>query len=34
VIEIINIQPTGKAAKPYQVRQELSLIEKYNIDIE
>ena len=34
VIEIINLQPIGKAAKPYQVRQVLSLIQKYNIEIE
>ncbi|TAJ97327.1 type II toxin-antitoxin system HicA family toxin [bacterium] len=31
VVEIINIQPKGKMAKPYQVRQVVSLIDKYDL---
>ena len=31
VAEIINIQPKGKMAKPYQVRQVVGLIEKYDL---
>ena len=31
VTEIINIQPKGKMAKPYQVRQVVGLIEKYDL---
>jgi predicted RNA binding protein YcfA (HicA-like mRNA interferase family) len=34
VIEIIDLQPDGKDAKPYQVRQLLTVIEKYDIQIE
>ena len=33
VAEIIDLQPREKAAKPYQVRQVLALIEKYSIGI-
>jgi predicted RNA binding protein YcfA (HicA-like mRNA interferase family) len=32
--EIVNIQPKGKEAKPYQVRQVLNLLEKYNLSID
>lgn len=31
VVEIINIQPKGRMAKPYQVRQVVSLIAKYGL---
>jgi predicted RNA binding protein YcfA (HicA-like mRNA interferase family) len=34
VVEIVDLQPDGKDAKPYQVRQVLALIEKYHIEIE
>lgn len=34
VPEIIDLQPDGKDAKPYQVRQVVALIEKYDIAIE
>jgi predicted RNA binding protein YcfA (HicA-like mRNA interferase family) len=33
VVEIINVQPKGNAAKPYQVRQVLDVIEKYGIEV-
>lgn len=32
--EIINIQPRGKDAKPYQVRQVVELIERYSIQLD
>ena len=31
IVEIINIQPKGKMAKPYQVRQVARLIDKYGL---
>jgi len=31
VIDIINLQPIGKSAKPYQVKQVRNLITKYKI---
>ena len=34
VAELVNIQEVGGKAKPYQVRQILALIEKYNLEIE
>ena len=34
VEEILNIQPKGKNAKPYQVKQVRNVIRKYNLDIE
>jgi hypothetical protein len=34
VEEIINIQPNGTKAKPYQVKQVRNLIVKYKLDIE
>jgi hypothetical protein len=32
--ELVNLQDVGGFAKPYQVRQLLSLIEKYNLVLE
>ena len=29
--EILNLQPKGRMAKPYQVRQVVGLIDKYNL---
>ena len=34
VEEIVNIQPRGGQAKPYQVRQVRDLLLKYQFDIE
>jgi len=34
VAEIVNIQNDNGKAKPYQVKQLLSLIEKYNLNLE
>ena len=34
VIEIINIQPAGDKAKPYQVKQVRNLIRKYHLDMD
>lgn len=31
IAEIINLQPKGRMAKPYQVRQVVGLIEKYDL---
>jgi hypothetical protein len=31
IVEIINLQPQGKMAKPYQVRQVVRLIDKYDL---
>jgi hypothetical protein len=31
VVEIINLQPRGKKAKPYQVRQVRSILVKYRL---
>jgi predicted RNA binding protein YcfA (HicA-like mRNA interferase family) len=31
IVEIINIQPKGRMAKPYQVRQVVGLIAKYSL---
>ena len=31
--EMINIQPEGNKAKPYQVRQLLGIIDKHGLDI-
>ena len=30
-VEIINLQPKGRMAKPYQVRQVVGLIDKYDL---
>ncbi len=34
VSEIINIQNVNGNAKPYQIKQFISLIEKYNLELE
>ena len=34
VEEILNLQPKGARAKPYQVKQVRNLIRKYGLDIE
>ena len=31
--EIINIQPDGNKAKPYQIKQVRLLIKKYNLEV-
>lgn len=31
--EIINLQPVGRKAKPYQVKQVLDLIDKYHLPL-
>ena len=33
VAEVINLQETGGMAKPYQVRQVLTLVEKYRMEV-
>ena len=33
VVEIINVQPRGAEAKPYQVKQMRELLLKYKIDL-
>lgn len=33
IAEIVNIQPTGNKAKPYQVKQVRNLILKYNLEV-
>jgi predicted RNA binding protein YcfA (HicA-like mRNA interferase family) len=33
VVEIINIQPNGSQAKPYQVRQVRDIIVKYHLEV-
>jgi predicted RNA binding protein YcfA (HicA-like mRNA interferase family) len=33
VKELLNLQSVGGKAKPYQIKQFLQLIEKYNLDI-
>ena len=34
VQEILNLQPVNGEAKPYQIRQFLHLVEKYNLQLE
>lgn len=34
VSELLNLQDVGGAAKPYQVRQLLALVERYNLQLE
>ena len=34
VTELINLQDVGGQAKPYQVRQFLRLVERYNLKLE
>ena len=31
--EILNLQPNGNLAKPYQVKQVRALIKKYNLEV-
>jgi len=33
VIEIINLQPIGRMAKPYQVKQVRSILTKYHLGV-
>jgi len=33
VVEILNFQPNGKQAKPYQVRQLRNIISKYGLEL-
>lgn len=33
VIELINVQNVGGKAKPYQIRQFLKIVEKYNLTL-
>ena len=33
VAELVNLQEVGGKAKPYQVRQLLSLVERYNLSL-
>ena len=33
VIEIINLQEVGGQAKPYQIRQFMRLVERYNLQL-
>ena len=33
VVEIVNLQPRGSLAKPYQVKQVRDLVVKYKLDI-
>jgi predicted RNA binding protein YcfA (HicA-like mRNA interferase family) len=32
--ELVNLQEVGGQAKPYQIRQLLRLVEKYNLELE
>jgi hypothetical protein len=34
VRELVNLQEVGGKAKPYQIRQLLELVERYNLDLE
>jgi predicted RNA binding protein YcfA (HicA-like mRNA interferase family) len=34
VIELVNIQNVGGKSKPYQVRQFLKIVERYNLKLE
>jgi len=34
ISELINVQPVHGEAKPYQIRQFLRLVEKYNLKLE
>jgi len=34
VVELINLQDENGKAKPYQIKQFLSLVEKYNLEME
>jgi hypothetical protein len=32
--ELLNLQEVGREAKPYQIRQMLRLVERYNLQLE
>lgn len=32
--ELVNLQPVGREAKPYQIKQFLNLVEQYNLRLE
>lgn len=34
IVELVNLQVVGGQAKPYQVRQLLRLVERYNLTLE
>jgi hypothetical protein len=34
IVELVNLQEVGGQAKPYQVRQLLRLVERYNLTLE
>jgi hypothetical protein len=34
MVELINIQEVGGKTKPYQIRQFLKLVERYNLRLE
>lgn len=34
IAELLNLQPVGGEAKPYQIRQFLRLVERYNLEME
>jgi predicted RNA binding protein YcfA (HicA-like mRNA interferase family) len=34
VVELVNLQEEGGEAKPYQIRQFLKLVERYNLRLE
>lgn len=34
ILELVNLQEVGGQVKPYQIRQFLRLVEKYNINLE
>lgn len=34
VPELVNLQEVGNEAKPYQIRQVLRLVERYNLELE
>jgi predicted RNA binding protein YcfA (HicA-like mRNA interferase family) len=33
VPELLNVQPTGGKAKPYQIKQFVNMIEEYNLSL-
>ena len=34
ILELVNLQSVGGEAKPYQIRQVLRLVERYNLSLE
>jgi predicted RNA binding protein YcfA (HicA-like mRNA interferase family) len=34
ILELLNLQDVGGQAKPYQIRQVLRLVERYNLELE